>query len=63
MEKVGKGVIFMDVDAFVQLVNGVGFPIAACSALFWFLVKQNQTVDTLATLMAELKTLIKERLK
>lgn len=53
----------MNVDAFVQIVNGVGFPIAACAALFWFLVKQNQTVDTLATLMAELKTLIKERLK
>lgn len=28
----------MDVNTIVQLVNGCGFPIAACCAMGWFIV-------------------------
>lgn len=31
----------MDVSVFVQVVGSLGFPIAACAAMFWMLNKQS----------------------
>ena len=33
----------MDVNAFIQIVNGIGFPIAACIALAVFIVWDKKT--------------------
>lgn len=30
----------MDVSVFIQIVGSLGFPIAACAAMFWMLNKQ-----------------------
>lgn len=37
----------MDVNAFIQLVNGIGFPIAACIAMAVFIIwdKKNRRED------------------
>ncbi|MCM1439814.1 MAG: hypothetical protein NC131_11535 [Roseburia sp.] len=32
----------MDVNMIIQLVNGVGFPIAACVALFWNSIQERK---------------------
>lgn len=32
----------MDMNAIVQLVSGLGFPIAAYVGLFWYIVKQDE---------------------
>lgn len=32
----------MDVNAVMQLIGGLGFPIVACGALFWMLNRQNE---------------------
>ena len=32
----------MDVNAIMQLIGSVGFPIVACGALFWQNYKQNE---------------------
>lgn len=29
----------MDVNALIQLIGSLGFPIVACGALFWYMVK------------------------
>lgn len=53
----------MDVNQLTQLINGCGFPIAACWALFWMLnnsfkeltVAINNLGDQMHTLMLELR--------
>ena len=32
----------MDVNAMIQLVGSLGFPIVACGALFWRMVKSDE---------------------
>ena len=32
----------MDVSAIVQVVGSLGFPIAACIAVFWYLMKESE---------------------
>lgn len=32
----------MDVNALIQLVGSLGFPIVACGALFWRMVKSDE---------------------
>ena len=46
----------MSVDTFIQIVNGVGFPIAACIGMAVFIVwdRKNRTKET-ATLYNTLK--------
>lgn len=60
----------MDANNIVTLVSNLGFPIAMCLALFWYMVKQRAAhtqetehlKDTIAEntkVLAELTTLIK----
>lgn len=60
----------IDIEAIVSLVSGVGFPVACCIALFWFMEKQGERHkqetdslrDTIASntkVLTELCTLIK----
>ncbi len=45
-----------DIDALIKLINGVGFPIVVCVALFW----SNQTsVNAQQVLLAEFKETIR----
>ena len=32
----------MDANTITQLVGSLGFPIVACVALFWFMIKSNE---------------------
>lgn len=32
----------MDVSGIVQIVGSLGFPIAACIAVFWYLMKESE---------------------
>lgn len=32
----------MDVSAIVQVVGSLGFPIAACISVFWYLMKESE---------------------
>lgn len=32
----------MDVNSFIQLVGSLGFPIVACGALFWRMIKSDE---------------------
>lgn len=32
----------MDVGAIIQIVGSLGFPIAACVAVFWYLMKESE---------------------
>lgn len=32
----------MDANTIIQLVGSLGFPIVACAALFWFMIKSNE---------------------
>ena len=32
----------MDANALVQIISNLGFPIAMCSALFWYINKQTE---------------------
>lgn len=45
----------MDVSAIGQLIGSYGFPIVACGALFWYIVKEQR--ETRAVL-DELKSII-----
>jgi hypothetical protein len=54
----------MDMAGFIQLVNGVGFPIAACTGLFWMM---NNTMKELTKALkdqreelARLRTLLEK---
>lgn len=32
----------MDMNSVIEFINTLGFPIAVCGALFWYLIKQNE---------------------
>ena len=64
----------MDIDSVTQLVSNVGFPVAVCIALFFYMEKQNErhqqetdklneTVQSNTKVLAELCTLIKTLIK
>lgn len=52
----------MDMNAITTLISSVGFPIAACIALFWYLTKQTdlhrEEVDSLKSAIADLRVAI-----
>lgn len=60
----------MEIDTLTQFVSTVGFPIAMCVALFYYMVKQNDkhdkeiseltnTINQNTNVLTELTTLIK----
>lgn len=64
----------MDIDSISQLVSNVGFPVAVCIALFFYMEKQNErhqqetdklneTVQSNTKVLTELCTLIKTLVK
>ena len=46
-----------NLSAIVELINGVGFPIAVCIALFWF---NRDTIREQQELLIELKDIIRD---
>lgn len=46
-----------NLSALVELINGVGFPIAVCIALFWF---NRDTIREQQKLLIELKDIIRD---
>lgn len=64
----------MGIDSVTQLVSNVGFPVAVCIALFFYMEKQNErhqqetdklneTVQSNTKVLTELCTLIKTLIK
>lgn len=64
----------MDVNAILSLISNVGFPVAVCVALFFYMEKQNErhqnetdrlsdTVESNTKVLTELCTLIKTLVK
>lgn len=64
----------MDVNAVTTLISSVGFPIAACCAIFWYMNKEREShkteMDSMkealnanTQVLTELKALISARLK
>lgn len=64
----------MDVNVIVSLISNVGFPVAVCIALFFYMEKQNEhhqnetdklnkTVQSNTNVLTELCTLIKTFVK
>lgn len=64
----------MDIDSITQLVSNVGFPVAVCIALFFYMERQNErhqqetdklneTVQSNTKVLTELCTLIKTLIK
>ena len=53
----------MDLQAITTFITTVGFPIAACVALFWQNNKMSETISRNTEAILELTTIIKERLK
>ena len=64
----------MDIDSVTQLISNVGFPLAVCIALFFYMEKQNErhqqetdklneTVQSNTKVLTELCTLIKTLIK
>lgn len=64
----------MDMNAVISLISNVGFPIAVCVALFYFMMKQEErhkeetdklssTVEANTKVLTELCTLIKTLVK
>lgn len=69
-----KITIFMNMNEVTSLISNVGFPIAVCVALFYFMVKQEDkhrdetdklsaTVEANTKVLTELCTLIKTLVK
>jgi hypothetical protein len=67
-------ILYMDIDSVTQLVSNVGFPVAVCIALFFYMEKQNErhqqetdklneTVQSNTKVLTELCTLIKTLIK
>lgn len=67
-------IYYMDVNAIVSLISNVGFPVAVCVALFYYMEKQNErhqnetdklneTVQSNTKVLTELCTLIKTLVK
>lgn len=52
----------MDVQTITTMITTVGFPIAACIALYWQNTKMNETIGRNTEALIELTTIIKERL-
>ena len=63
-------ICYMDVNGIVSLISNVGFPVAVCFALFYYMEKQNErhqnetdkltsTVQSNTKVLTELCTLIK----
>lgn len=61
----------MDTQTVIQLISNVGFPIAMCVALFYYMIKQRQehsvelenlrtTLEENTKVLTELSTLIKQ---
>ena len=46
-----------NLSAIVELINGLGFPIAVCVALFWF---NRDTIREQQKLLVELKDIIRD---
>ena len=46
-----------NLSAIVELINGLGFPIAVCIALFWF---NRDTIREQQKLLIELKDIIRD---
>lgn len=46
-----------NLNSVVELINGVGFPIAVCVALFWF---NRETIKEQQKLLVELKDIIRD---
>lgn len=46
-----------NLSAIVELINGIGFPIAVCIALFWF---NRDTIREQQKLLIELKDIIRD---
>lgn len=64
----------MDIDSVTQVISNVGFPVAVCIALFFYMEKQNErhqqetdklneTVQSNTKVLTELCTLIKTLVK
>lgn len=64
----------MNIDSIIQLVSNVGFPVAVCIALFFYMERQNErhqqetdklneTVQSNTKVLTELCTLIKTLIK
>lgn len=64
----------MDIESVTQLVSNVGFPVAVCIGLFFYMEKQNErhqqetdklneTVQSNTKVLTELCTLIKTLIK
>lgn len=60
----------MDIQTITDLISNLGFPVAMCSALFYYMIKQNEkhekeveklseTLNANTTVLTELTTLIK----
>lgn len=52
----------MSIQDITTLITTVGFPIAACIALFWQNVRMSETIQNNTSAILELTTIIKERL-
>lgn len=52
----------MNIQDITTLITTVGFPIAACIALFWQNIKMSETIQNNTEAILELTTIIKERL-
>lgn len=67
-------ICYMDVNGIVSLISNVGFPVAVCVALFFYMEKQNErhqsetdklneTIQSNTKVLTELCTLIKTLIK
>lgn len=52
----------MNIPDITTLITTVGFPIAACIALFWQNIRMSETIQNNTSAILELTTIIKERL-
>ena len=43
----------MDVSSIVQVIGSLGFPIAACIAVFWYLMKESENHKAEVTKLSE----------
>ena len=54
----------MDANTFITLISNVGFPIAACACMGWFVAKNNEnTTKQINFLNEERKTTLEENKK
>lgn len=62
----------MDIDTIVTIISNVGFPVACCVALFWYMQKQDErhqqetdklreTISNNTKVLTELCTIIKSK--